>query len=69
LKAAIYQKLNENEKSVTIAKENIKQLVFDVSNQKKRIETITFKDVKELVSTTFIAVFYQTGKVYLNHYR
>ena len=68
LNAAIYQKLNENEKSVNIAKENIEQLIFDVSNQKKRIETITFKDVKELVSTTFIAVFYQTGKVYLNHY-
>ncbi len=69
LNAAIYQKLNKNKKSVDIAKENVEQLLFDVSNKKKRIETITFKDVKEFVSTTFISVFYQTGKVYLNHYQ
>ena len=69
LKSEIYFEKNQSQKSVVNLKNNIEQLVFDFSKKKKTIEKINFSDVKDLVSTDFINLFYKSGKIYFQSYK
>lgn len=69
LKSEIYFEKNQSQKSVVNLKNNIEQLVFDFSKKKKTIEKISFSDVKDLVSTDFVNLFYKSGKIYFQNYK
>lgn len=69
LKSEIYFENNQSKKSVLNIKNTIEQLLFDLSKKKKTIEKIKFSDVKELISTDFINLFYKSGKIYFQNYK
>jgi len=50
-------------------KQNLEDLVFELSKKRKPLEKIVFNDVKEIVSLNFIKVFTKSGEVYLKHYK
>jgi CHAT domain-containing protein len=68
-KAELLNKQDSKTLAINIVQNNIEQLVFDLSKKKKDIKEIQFKDVRELVSTDFIKLFYKSGKLYFDHYK
>ncbi|RAR50454.1 CHAT domain-containing protein [Flavobacterium lacus] len=69
LKSEIFFETNQTNKAVSIIKNNIEQLLFDYGQKKKTIDKLKFSDVRELVSTEFINLFYKSGKIYFQNYK
>lgn len=69
LKAEVYYKSNQEKLAISNIKKNIEQLLFDLSKKKKNIDKLIFSDVKELVSTEFINLFYKSGQLYFQNYK
>jgi tetratricopeptide (TPR) repeat protein len=69
LKAEVYFEKNQGKIALSSIKTNIEQLLFDYSKKKKSIEKVNFSDVKELVSTEFINLFFKSGKIYFQNYK
>lgn len=69
LKAEVYFEKNESKIAISSLKNNIEQLLFDYAKKKTTIEKVKFSDVKELVSTDFINLFFKSGKIYFQNYK
>lgn len=69
LKAELLFEANQTNKAVSNIKNNIEQLLFDYNKKRKTIDKLKFSDVKELVSTEFINLFYKSGKIYFKNYK
>lgn len=69
LKAELLFETNQTKKAVSNIRNNIEQLLFDYNKKRKTIDKLKFSDVKELVSTEFINLFYKSGKIYFQNYK
>jgi hypothetical protein len=59
----------KHEAAVVDVKQNLEDLVFELSKKRKPLEKIEFKDVRDVVSLNFIKVFIKSGEVYLQNYK
>ncbi|MCP9749170.1 CHAT domain-containing protein [Lacihabitans sp. CS3-21] len=69
MRADINLSLNLYPAAIKDVKQNLEDLVFELSKKSKSLEKIEFKDVKEIVSLNFIKVFTKSGEVYLKNYK
>ncbi|MDP1815939.1 MAG: CHAT domain-containing protein [Leadbetterella sp.] len=69
MRADINLSLNHHPAAIKDVKQNLEDLVFELSKKRKSLEKIEFKDVKEIVSLNFIKVFTKSGEVYLANYK
>lgn len=68
LKANLLEKNNQQNRAADLVKNNLELLLLQHQKRKKTIEKINFNDVKNLVSTEFIKLFIESGKVYYNQF-
>jgi CHAT domain-containing protein len=68
-RAEILTAQNDNKKALVVIKNNIENLVFDISKKRKTIQNIRFGDVQDLVSNPFIGLFAKSGKFYYDEFK
>ena len=69
MRADLNLSLNNHQAAVKDVKQNLEDLVFELSKKRKPLEKIEFKDFRDAVSLNFIKVFTKSGEVFLKNYK
>ena len=69
MRADLNLSLNNHQAAVKDVKQNLEDMVFELTKKRKPLEKIEFKDVRDAVSLNFIKVFTKSGEVFLKNYK